>query len=113
MYADVTKMGICCFSFPTPSSPSLPLLPPTPTGPFPKIGDWTFWVNVKHSRMGEAHGRSAAVCAACKTHLLELPTVRHGGHHLRQLLLLALQHPVHMLDWDLMAGAKNTCYRHE
>lgn len=41
--------------------------PLPPAGPFPKIGDWTFWVNVKHSSMGEAHGRrSAAVCAACR-----------------------------------------------
>lgn len=51
-------------SAPPPSpSPS----PPSPAGPLPKIGDWTFWVNVKHSRMSEAHGRrSTAVCAACR-----------------------------------------------
>lgn len=34
-------------------------------------------------------------------YLLKLPAVRHGGHHLRQLFLLALQHTVHVLYWDL------------
>lgn len=45
-----------------------------------------------------------------QTHLLELPAVGHGGHHLRQLLLLALQHPVHMLDWDLRTGTNSKCH---
>lgn len=37
------------------------------------------------------------------THLLEAPAVGHGGHHLCKLLLLALQHAVHVLGGDLQA----------
>lgn len=65
----------------------------------------------EHSRMGEAHGRRIAAVYSLQgrgqrgaVYLLELPAVRHGGHHLCQLLLLALQHPVHMLHWDLRRG---------
>lgn len=36
-------------------------------------------------------------------HLLEAPAVGHGGDHLRELLLLALQHTVHVLGGDLQA----------
>jgi len=34
-------------------------------------------------------------------YLFKLPAVRHGGYHLRQLLLLALQHTVNMLQGNL------------
>lgn len=51
--------------------------------------------------MGEAHERKIAVTLQKEIYLLKLPAVRHGRHHLCQLLLLALQHPVHMLHRDL------------
>lgn len=34
-------------------------------------------------------------------HLLKLPAIGHGGHHLRELLLLTLKHTVHMLHRHL------------
>ena len=37
------------------------------------------------------------------THLLKAPAIRHGGDHLRQLLLLTLQHAVYVFGWDLRA----------
>lgn len=36
-------------------------------------------------------------------YLLKAPAVRHGGDHLRELFLLALQHAVHVLGRDLQA----------
>lgn len=54
------------------------------------------------SRVSEARGRwIAAEVLQQEIYLLKLPAVRHGGHHLRQLFLLALQHTVHVLYWDL------------
>lgn len=34
-------------------------------------------------------------------HLLKLPAIRHGRHHLRELLLLTLKHTVHVLHRHL------------
>lgn len=67
---------------------------------------WTLWFNVniagwvKHMTglLPRLHGKS---------YLFELPAIRHRGHHLCQLLLLALQHPIHMLYWNL-ERKKNT-----
>ena len=39
-------------------------------------------------------------------HLLKAPAIRHGGDHLRELLLLALQHAVHVLGRDLQAEGR-------
>lgn len=59
----------------------------------------------EHSGVGEAHERrTAAVTSQEEIYLFELPAVRHGGHHLCQLLLLALQHPVHMFHRNLRGG---------
>lgn len=56
----------------------------------------------EHSGVGEAHGRrTAAATRQGEIYLFKLPAVRHRGHHLCQLLLLALQHPVHMLHRNL------------
>lgn len=72
------------------------------------IEDWTFWVNVSIAGVGEAHERRIAIVTLQEEiYLFKLPAIRHGRHHLCQLLLLALQHPVHMLDWNLR-GRTNT-----
>jgi len=51
-------------------------------------------------------GGEERVC--CRTldglYLLEFPAIRHGRHHLGELLLLALEHSVNMLHWGLEAG---------
>lgn len=44
----------------------------------------------------------AGLSAGAHADLLKLPAVRHGGDHLGQLLLLALQHSVHMLGRHLL-----------
>lgn len=38
---------------------------------------------------------------ACALHLFKLPAIGHGGHHLRELLLLTLKYTVNMLHWHL------------
>lgn len=69
---------------------------------FSNIEDWTFLGQCEHSRVGEAHERRiAARSLREEIYLFELPAIRHGGHHLCQLLLLALQHTVHMFDRNL------------
>lgn len=55
--------------------------------------------------MGEAQGRRiAAEMLQKEIYLLKLPAIRHGRHHLCQLFLLALQHPVNMLHRNLGVG---------
>lgn len=53
----------------------------------------------------EARGSQCGLNSApmSPAHLLEAPAIRHGGDHLCELLLLALQHSVHMLGWHLRA----------
>lgn len=46
----------------------------------------------------QAHGNPAI---GVGPHLLELPPIRHGGHHLGELLLLTLQHTVYVLHRHL------------
>lgn len=59
------------------------------------------------SRVGEAQGgRIAAEMLQKEIYLLKLPAIRHGRHHLCQLFLLALQHPVNMLHRNL-GGSEN------
>lgn len=48
----------------------------------------------------------AGLSAGAHADLLKLPAVRHGGDHLGQLLLLALQHSVNMLGRHLLRGAR-------
>lgn len=58
----------------------------------------------EHSGVGEALERRTAAVTLQEIYLFKLPAVRHSRHHLCQLLLLALQHPVHMLHWNLKTG---------
>lgn len=74
------------------------------------IEDWTFWVNVsiagwvKHMKRRIATGSLQE-----ELYLFKLPAVRHGRHHLCQLLFLALQHPVNMLHRDLRGKREMRC----
>ena len=44
----------------------------------------------------------AGLSAGAHADLLKLPAVRHGGDHLRQLLLLTLQHAVHVFGRHML-----------
>lgn len=68
------------------------------------LRDWRlhFLGQCELSQVGEAQGRwIAAQMQQKEIYLLKLPAIGHGRHHLCQLLLLALQHPVHMFNWNL------------
>lgn len=76
------------------------------------LRDWRlhFLGQCELSQVGEARGRwIAAQMQQKEIYLLKLPAIRHGRHHLCQLLLLALQYPVHMFHWNLRGGKK---YKH-
>lgn len=68
-----------------------------------QCGQLPFLGQREHSGVGEAHGRTIVAGTLWEIYLFKLPAVRHGGHHLSELLLLALQHPVNMLYWNLRA----------
>lgn len=52
----------------------------------------------------------AGLSAGAHADLLKLPAVGHGGDHLCQLLLLALQHPVDMLRGHLLRRQRGVQY---
>lgn len=86
MYADIDKDVICRLGFLT-------------------ISNMDFLGQCEQSWVGEAHEkRIATVTLQKEIYLFKLPAIRHSRHHLCQLLLLALQHPVHMLHWNLRTG---------
>lgn len=67
-----------------------------------EIEDYIFLGQCELRQVGEAQGRwMAAEMQQQEIYLLKLPAIRHGRHHLCQLLLLTLQHPVHMFNWNL------------
>ena len=67
---------------------------------------WAMWglQGPGRGRGGVHRGTLCLVRLSGRLYLLELPPVGHGGHHLCELLLLALQHAVHVLHRSLREG---------
>lgn len=61
--------------------------------------------------MGSGTSKAGAAGREVPAYLLKAPAVRHGGDHLRELFLLALQHAVHVLGRDLRAEGHHGGHR--
>lgn len=70
--------------------------------------DWRVSSSVSPTHSPEQSG--AGLSAGAHADLLKLPAVRHRGDHLGQLLLLALQHSVHVLGGHLLGKERREMF---